>query len=125
MTLSEMFNRNVFALQLTILCELAEGVNALDQSKEAQKLVMDDKNDSCSVGAFILCPQAGGNKLQERFWTTSAASITEGPAFSSADLQKHNRGRPEEADHHGQPRRITAKRSCEEHPDVSTPPSEL
>lgn len=85
--LSEMFNRNVLALQLTITCELAEGVNDFDPREEAQKPVMDDK---MTVGAFILYPQAGGHKLQERFWPTSAASITEGPAFSSADLQKHN-----------------------------------
>lgn len=62
---------------------------------------------------FILCPQARGRKLQERFRATSAAGVAEGPALPSADLQKHNRGRPEEADHHGQPGGVAAERPCE------------
>lgn len=62
-----------------------------------------------------MCLQAGGYKFKERVWTTSAPSVTERPALSAADVQKHHRRRPEETDHHGQPGRDSTKRSSEGH----------
>ena len=72
----------------------------------------------CDIHARVLWLQAGGHKFKERVWTTSAPSVPEGPALSTADVQEHHRGRPEETDHHGQPGRDAPERSSEEHPDA-------
>lgn len=97
------------------------GVNDLDQCGETQERDTIKKIHAilCVFGAHVLCLQAGGYELEERVWTTSAPSITEGPAFSTTDVQKHHRGRPEETDYHGQPGRDTTKRPGEEHANTS------
>lgn len=63
--------------------------------------------------SHILCLQAGGHKFKECVWTTSSASVTEGPALATTDVQEQHRGRPEETDHHGQPGGDAAERPCE------------
>lgn len=70
-------------------------------------------------GANAFCLQAGGYEFKERVWTTSAPSITEGPALTTTDVQKHHRRRPKETDYHGQPRRDATERSSEEHTNTS------
>lgn len=105
----------------TLTCKWAGGVNGLGQSGERQEKSQGLENDICDFGAHVLCLQAGGYKFKECFWTTSAASVTEGPAFSTTDIQKHDRRRPEETDYHGQPRRDATTRSCEDHTNTSRP----
>lgn len=65
--------------------------------------------------------QARGHKFQERFWATAPAGVAEGPALPQADLQKHHRRRPEEADHHGQPGGHAAEGPGEDPLTPSTP----
>lgn len=58
--------------------------------------------------------QARGRKFQERFRAASSASVAEGPAFAPPGVQEHHRRRPQEADHHGQPRGDAAEGPGEE-----------
>ncbi len=66
----------------------------LNQCGETQERDLIKKIHSflCVFGAHVLCLQAGGYELKERVWTTSAPSVAEGPAFPTADVQKHHRG---------------------------------
>lgn len=73
---------------------------------------MKESRAAKTAGFFSL--QARGHKFQERFWATSSAGVAEGPALPEADLQKHHRRRPEEADHHGQSGGHAAEGSSED-----------